>query len=144
MSFKSLVDNYREHGLKYFTFARAKIYFRSLFRKVTGLRIKEKDAILFSEAITYKALTCPDCAQLGHCRVCKCPINELFSAMDAGCSDGKFPAFEQKRDWETIRYELKKGNVKEAFKEYRKKKTWKEGWEEYKKKNNVSFIKFYG
>jgi hypothetical protein len=144
MSLKSIRENYKEHGLKYFTPQRAKLVIRSFIRKFTGLRIKEKDAIVFSEIVTYKSLTCPDCVQLGHCKVCKCPINELFSAMDVGCSDNKFPAFEEKVNWTRIWEHLKKGNVKLALKEYKKKKHWKEGWKQFKEKNNVFFQKFYG
>lgn len=144
MSLKSIRENYKEHGFKYFTIQRARLVFRSFVRKFTGLRIREKEAIDFSEILTYKTLTCPDCVQLGHCKVCKCPIHELFSAMDVGCSDGKFPAFEEKPNWRIIKKHLLKGKLKSALKEYKKKKHWKEGWKQYKERNNVFFQKFYG
>lgn len=139
-----LIENYKEHGLKYFTPKRAWLWLRSKLRKVTKLKINESDAICFSEIVTYKSLTCPDCVQLGHCRVCKCPINELFSAMDVGCSDGKYPQFQEKRDWKTIRHEIVKLRFKQALKTYRNSKHWRQGWKEYKEKNNVFLTKFYG
>lgn len=144
MSIKSVVNNYREHGLKYFTPKRALLFLRSLLRKVTGYRLKERNAIVFSEIVTYKSLTCPDCVELGHCRICKCPVNELFTAMDVGCSDGKFPQFQHKRDWKMIWRELRKGDFKEALKEFNNRKHWTQGWKEYKEKNNVFLTKFYG
>lgn len=119
MGFKGAYENYKEHGLKYFTPKRAFIFLRSLIRKITGLRIKEKDVILYSEAVTYKALTCPDCAAAGKCKICKCPVNELFAAMDVGCSDGKFPAFESKD------------------------KSWQESWKEYKEDKGIFLTKIY-
>lgn len=64
--------------------------------------------------------------------------------MDIGCSEGKFPEFQFKRDWQLIWHELKKGNFREAWKEFRKKKHWREIWKKYKEDNNVFFTKFYG
>jgi hypothetical protein len=142
MSLKSIRENYKEHGLKYFTPQRAKLVIRSFIRKFTGLRIKEKDAIVFSEIVTYKSLTCPDCVQLGHCKVCKCPINELFSAMDVGCSDNKFPAFEEKVNWTRIWEHLKKGNVKLALKEYKKKNIGRKVGNNLKKRITYFFKNF--
>ena len=144
MSLKSVVRNYKEHGLKYFTIERARLFLRSLVRKLTGYRIKESDAIVFSQIVTYKSLTCPDCVKLGHCKVCKCPIDELFTAMDVGCSDGKFPEFEQKRNWKIIWKELRRFNIRSAFKHYKDVKHWREGWKEYIERNKVFFTKFYG
>lgn len=141
----SIIDNVREHGLKYITDPqRIWFWFRSQIRRLVGYRIKESDAIAFSEAVTYKAMTCPDCVKLGHCRVCKCPINELFAAMDAECSDGKFPAFEEKRDWNLIWYNIRKFNFKAVWRLFRKRKHWTKGWKEYKEKNDIYFMKFYG
>ena len=101
--------------------------------------------IEWSEVITYKSLTCPDCVAQGKCRVCKCPVNELFTAMDVGCSDHKFPAFKDSTNWTFVWQNIKKGKVKPAVKEItRKKKSWKEGWREYKEKEEVIIHKMYG
>ena len=134
--FKDIIENVKSNGLKYITPKRAYIWFRSKVRKITGYRLSEKDTLLFSEVLVYKSLTCPDCAAAGKCKICKCPIPELFNAMEVGCSDGKFPAFKEgikwklffkslvKRDWKTM-----KGSLKQ--------KRWQDSWIEYKKKSGI-------
>lgn len=113
-----IVRNIKKNGLKYITPKRGFMFFRSLVRKKTKLKLEEKDIIEFSEIIVYKKLTCPDCVELGHCKICECPINELFAAMEAPCSEGKFPAF--------------KKNGRTAI----------ENWRDYKKENNIHLMKF--
>lgn len=139
-----VVQNYREHGWKYFTPQRAWIWLRSKLRKLTGgYRLQEKHAIEFSEIITYKSLTCPDCVAAGQCRVCKCPVNELFTAMEAPCSDHKFPAFQETRNWQKIRLLLKRRMFKAAWREFTKKfPHWTETWAEYKEENDIQLMKF--
>lgn len=144
---KSVVENYKEHGWKYFTPKRAWIFLRSKIRILTGYRLQEKHAIAFSEIITYKSLTCPDCAEAGQCRVCKCPINELFVAMDAPCSAGNYPEFQEKRKWNKVWFLFKKRKIKAAFNTLwyeltHKPRHWSETWKEYKEENNIQLMKF--
>jgi len=140
----SIVESYKNNGLKYFTPKRAKVWFRSLLRKVTGLRIKESDSIIFSEIITYKSLRCSDCVYAGKCKHCGCSIPELFVAMDVACSGGNFPEFEVKRNWTNIINNLKKAKIKEAVKEFKSKKHWREEWKEFKEENRIYFTTFHG
>jgi hypothetical protein len=143
MSLGSVIRNYKKNGLKYFTPKRAWVWIRSNIRILTGYRLREKDSLVFSEIIMYKKLTCPDCVELGYCRVCECPINELFTAMDVGCSDGKFPAFHVKPSWKYIFNKIYKGDFKEALKEFKNRKHWRKYWKEYKESEGVHFMKLY-
>lgn len=146
---ESVRRNYRKHGWKYFTPQRAWIFLRSKLRLLTGYRLQEKHAIAFSEIITYKSLTCPDCVELGHCRVCECPVNELFVAMEAPCSDGKFPAFQEKRKWKKVKHLWKSGHKKAALKLLWHELThsprhWSKTWEEYKDEEGIFLMKSEG
>lgn len=136
------VDSYKENGWKYFTPARAWMFLRSIVRKLTGYRLQEKHAIAFSEIVTYKALTCPECVAAGQCRACKCPINELFVAMDAPCSENKFPAFQETRSWKRVFRKIWYRDWKGLKYELRKLKHWTEEWEDYKEEEGISLIKF--
>lgn len=140
MGFKSAIESYKANGLRYFTPKRAYVFIRSLIRGLFGMRLSQRKSMIFSEIMMYKQLTCNDCYVAGKCKVCKCPITELFSSMDVGCSDGKFPAFERSKDWFLIKYHLKNGKFKKAIRELLKPtKSWDKGWLEYKSDKNIFF-----
>lgn len=144
MSFKSVVENIKENGLKYITPKRIYVFLRSKIRWITGgYRLPEKHAIAFAEIVTYKSLTCSDCVRLGKCRKCKCPINELFTSMNTGCSEGKFPEFQVKIDWKQVWLELKKRKFKEAWGEIKKREHWSKKWEKYKEEEGINLIAIY-
>ncbi|MCO6500243.1 MAG: hypothetical protein J5I47_07695 [Vicingus serpentipes] len=130
--------------MKYITPKRIWVYIRSKIRKIIAYRLNERDAILFSEVMLYKALSCPDCVQMGKCKKCHCPIPELFTSMDVGCSLGHYPQFEVNRDWNLIWRKIKDQKFKEAWEEFKRKRRWQEEWKKYKEENNVFFTKFYG
>lgn len=105
-----VISSIKKNGFKYFTPSRIWMYIRSKWRAVFGINVKQKDIVAFSKMVTYRNLTCSECAEKGECVKCGCPVGPLTSSIKASCSDGKWPAHDPKNlteDWAA--HELKEG-----------------------------------
>jgi hypothetical protein len=96
----SILTNIKKRGLKDIFSLRVVSYLESIWQKIFGVRILQKDMVAYSEQVVYKAFRCPECKAKGECVFCGCNFKDLSVSKDAVCSEGRWGKTMNEKDWE--------------------------------------------
>lgn len=96
----SILTNIKKRGLKDIFSLRVISYIESVWQKLFGVRIEQKDMVAYSEQLIYKAVMCPECKAKGECVFCGCNFKDLSVSKDAVCSEGRWGKIMDEKNWE--------------------------------------------
>ena len=99
----SLISNIQKRGLKDIFSTRVFAYLESMWQKLVGVRIEQKDMGAYAEQVLYRGVVCKSCKEKGECIHCGCNFYDLSISKKGVCSEGHFGEIVDAKDWENYK-----------------------------------------
>lgn len=96
----SLIENIKKRGLKDIFSMRVFAYLESIWQKLFGIEIAQKDMGAYAEQILFRKTVCKPCSEKGSCTHCGCNFYDLSISKNGTCSAGNFGKIMNAKDWE--------------------------------------------
>lgn len=96
----SLIENIQKRGLKDIFSTRVFAYLESMWQKLVGVRIEQKDMGAYAEQVLFRGIVCKPCKDNKTCLHCGCDFYDLSISKKGTCSQGNFGEIVGAKDWE--------------------------------------------